>query len=515
METLPTPDSQSSSHLGAQPSVPPAPVSGLARWRAELPEKLKAPVSAFVVDLFRVACGLLVVVYYVRLLLEYEDYTSESGFLDHALHRRLFWFSKITLFYPGSPAFYKLGLLLLGMAGALMLTAGWRPKLGAALAWVIGVSVHRWNFAVINVDDSSITLLLWWMLFLPIGQCLTYRTRDWRSEVTLRVDGFFVRAFFANLFIYYLTAGLTKLWSPLWREGLALYVILKLPLARSHALWDIGDLTMMWWGNHFTLLFEPLFPFMTLLPKGHPLKYFLGLGQLGLHIMIPLTIGVPYANFALIAGMILIFHGELDDLFRRKAATEAPERVLDWTPPKGTRGLIATYLVVLALAMCKGIPGIGAAYEPAMAALYWGGVAQEYHLFDWIDRYNWWVKHKVTVTPSGGTPFEVPASELFPASVRGFIVQSYTLPMRWMRVPRPLTGEMRNSVLRQSAERFVRRYRARLGERGRVVVTTDVARIDRDNLDLRTTWPITLMDFSYGAEGVVEFYQPLLPEADR
>jgi hypothetical protein len=495
-----------------------------SRW-ADLSERLHAPVSAFAVDLFRLATGLLVVVYYLRLFLEYRDYTSESGFLDHELHRHLFWFSKLTLFYPGSPDVYKLGLLTLGMVGACMLTAGWRPKLGAVLAWVVAVSVHRWNFAVINVDDSSITLLLWWILFLPVGHCLTYRTRfgplaqgdeidprHWRSEVALRVDGFFVRAFFANLFIYYLTAGLTKLWSPLWREGLALYVILKLPLARSNALWDLGDLPAMWVGNHFTLLFEPLFPFLVLLPKGHPVKWVVGASQVLFHLMIPLTIGVPYANLALILGMILVFHGEIEDFWRAKAATEQPVRVLDWRAPRGTRSLIAAYLVTLTLAMSKGIPGVGVTYEPAMATLYWGGVAQEYHLFDWIDRYNWWVENTIEVSPGDGrAAFQAPPTDLFPASVRGFIVQSYLLPMRWMRIPRPLTGEMRNSILRQAAERFVRRHRSTLGEQGTVTVTTRVARLDRDNLDLGSSWTTTLMKFSYDAQGVVSFQSPIMP----
>ena len=511
---------------GAEEKRPPA-------WRyhfKNLSERLHAPVSAFVVDLFRVFAGLLVVVYFVRLFLEFGDYTSESGFLDHSLHRHLFWFIELTLFYPGSPDFYKLALLGLGMMGAVMLTVGFKPKLGAVIAWIVAVSVHRWNFAVINVDDSTITLLLWWMLFLPIGHCLTYRTvissrtaqakttsevpglLGWRGEVNARVDGFFVRLFFINLFVYYLTAGLTKLWSPLWREGLALFVILQLPLARTSGWWELSDLPMLWMGNHFTLIFEPLFPFLLLLPKGHPVKYFLGLGQIALHLAIPLSIGVPYANFALILVLILEFHGELDDFFRRKAGCGPTVRQLPWRAPRGTKSLAVTYLLVLTLAMSKGVPGIGATYEPAMATLYWAGVAQEYHLFDWIDRYNWWVRHQITVAPDGKESFQAEPAELFPPTVRGFIVQSYLLPMRWMRVPRPLTGEMRNSILQRTAERFVRNHREELGESGTVEITTDVARVTRDNLDVGTTWPVTLMRFQYDANGVTHFSRPVMPQ---
>lgn len=494
------------------PQAEPEQGNGRTTLRHRLMTRMSEPVSAFVIDVFRIAVGLLVSVYFVRLFLEYSDYSSESGFLDHALHRELFWFTKLSLIFPGAPDLYKIGLLVLGAAGALSLLVGWRPKLGAAVAWIVAVSFQRWNFAVINVDDSSITLLLWWMLFLPIGHSLTWRSRDLKSEVVLRVNGFFVRAFFANLFIYYLTAGLSKLASPLWREGLALFVVLKLPLARTSGWWDIQDLPFLWFGNHLTLLLEPLFPFLVLLPKGHPIKWLGGLAQIGFHLSIPLTIGVPYANFTLILALILVFHRELDDIFR-KLAQRTDSLDVSWKPPSGTKGLIAVYLFILALTGTKGIPVVGGVNEPAMAALYFGGVAQEYHLFDWIDRYNWHVDHKITVESQGRPPLEVEQSKLFPASVRGFIVQSYLMPVRWMRVPRPLTGEMRNSMLRRSAERFVRDNREQLGENGKVEVHTAVGRLSRDNLNLDKTWQVNLMTFTYDSKGVVEFLYPKQPEA--
>lgn len=478
-------------------------------------QKMSRPVGAPVVDLFRILTGLLVSVYYLRLFLEYSTYTSEGGLLDHQLHRELFWFTKLTLFYPGSPPFYKIGLLMLGFLGAIALLVGWRPKLGAAVCLVISVSVHRWNFAVINVDDSSISLLLWWMMFLPIGQTLTPNTflgkSDWRREAFQVVNGFFVRAFFANLFIYYLTAGLTKLGSELWREGLALYVILNLPLARTQGLWSADHISLLWFGNHFTLLAEPLFPFLVLFPKGSPLKYFGGLCLFVFHLSIPITIGVPYANFALILALVLIFHRELADFLRTKAGESRPVEVLDWKPPRGTRTLALTYLLVLFLAMQKNVPGLKTFWEPAMGVLYLGGIAQEYHLFDWIDRFNWTLQHTIVVKPADGEPFEVASEKLFPHSVRGFIVQSYLLPMRWMRVPRPLTGEMRNSVIRRAVNRFYRKNRSILGEKGEVVVTSRVGRLDKRDLKGEQLWETRLVRFEYTDERL-EIMEPKLPQ---
>lgn len=475
--------------------------------------RLARPVSAVAVDLFRILTGVLVLAYYVVLFGEYSTYTSEAGLLDHVLLRELFWFTKLSLFFPGSPEAYKLGLLALGLCGGVLVLLGVRPKLGAVLAWIVAVSVQRWNFAVINVDDSSITLLLWWMLFLPIGQTLTLKTlrgySDWRDEARLKVHGFFVRAFFANLFIYYLTAGLTKLTSELWREGLALYVILNLPLARTQGLWQPEHLPLLWMGNHFTLIMEPLFPFLVLLRKGHPIKWIGGFCWLIFHLSIPITIGVPFANSALIIALVLVFHGELGDRFMRLAGEGREQQVSTWKPPRGTKTLICSYLLVLLLAMQKNVPVLDAVWEPAMATLYLGGVAQEYHLFDWIDRFNWTVQHQVKVIPEGREAFEVPSDLLFPRTVRGFIVQSYLLPMRWMRVPRPLTGEMSNAVLARAAQRMAANQSEILGEKGRVEVLSKVGRLDMSDLRGEQLWDVVTMKFRYEAgQAIIDFPQP-------
>lgn len=474
------------------------------------------PVSAFSVDLFRLGAGVLILAYWIRLFREFPLYTSEHGLLDHELHRELFWFTKLTLFYPGSPPAYKWLLLLAGFAGTVMLIVGWRPKLGVAISWIVAVSVHRWNFAVINLDDSSITLLLWWCLFLPIGHTLTFRTlsgrSDWRKEAYLTVDGFFVRAYFCNLFIYYLTAGLTKLASPLWTEGLALYVVLNLPLARTNGWWSPEHIPLLWVGNHLTTILEPLFPFLLFLRKGHPVKYFGGATWFIFHLSILLTIGVPYANFGLINALFLVFHQEIRDFVRGKAGSGEETRS-DWSPPRGTRSLIVSYLLILTLAMQKNVPILDAVWEPAMATLYLGGIAQEYHLFDWIDRFNWTIGHTLEVRKESGETFLVESSELFEKTVRGFIVQSYLMPMRWMRVPRPLSGEMRNGILQRAAQRFVDTHQEQLGPSGSVEVTSKIGRLDRNDLSGEQLWTIRLMTFDYDGR-TVKFTYPKMPDGD-
>ena len=219
-------------------------------------------------------------------------------------------------------------------------------------------------------------------------------------------------------------------------------------------------------------------------------------------------------TLTVIIALVLVFHEELADIFKRKAGSEQQERISEWKAPRGTRSLIATYLVILFLAMQKNVPGLKVAWEPGMAALYLGGVAQEYHLFDWIDRFNWTIHHTIEVQPAGKESFQVPSDLLFPKSVRGFIVQSYLMPMRWMRVPRPLTGEMRNTTMQMSARRFVRNESELLGEEGTVTVTSRIGRLDQEDLRGERLWTVTLMTFHY-KDGEVVFLEPRMPEGSK
>ena len=471
-------------------------MSEASGWHREVP--------ALPFDLYRIAAGSLLCAYFVRLLLEFKDYTARDGLLDHGAILKMFWFSGTSLFANWMPEWVMLALLVVGLLACVALTLGFKPRVCALVALVIAVSHSRWNFAVINVDDASMHLVLLWLFLFPVGKTLTlFRRRDLATQLKEKVPGGILRLFFGNLFIYYLTAGLTKLASPLWREGLALFAILKLPLARTHAWWDLNDLWFLWVLNHLTLILEPLFPFIILLRKGHPLKYLGALSWFVFHLSIPITIGVPYANFALILALILVFYQEITDGLSRRLSSPLPSYELQprWA---WNERFASVFLVVLCLAMTKGVPVLEKTYEPAMALLYVGGVAQEYHLFDWVDRFNFAIHHEVRLENDDGSVQQLESTRLFPQTVRGFIVQSYLFPMRWMRMPKPLMGEFRRATIKKAAARLARD----LPGSGRVVVDSVVRRIDRDNLDLTESWERRLMEFRYRDGVVVSFEEP-------
>lgn len=472
-------------------------MSEASAWHREVP--------ALPFDLYRIGAGTLLCAYFIRLLREFSTYTARDGLLDHDAILKIFWFSGTSLFGPWMPEWLMFVFLLVALVACLGLTLGFQPRACALVALVIGVSCSRWNFPVINVDDASMHLALFWLFLFPVGKTLTLHgpRRTLGEQLQEKAPGGILRLFFVNLFIYYLTAGLTKLASPLWREGLALYAILKLPLARTHAWWDLDHLWLLWIFNHLTLILEPLFPFIIFLPKGHPLKYLGGISWFVFHLSIPLTIGVPYANLGLILALFLVFYQEIADYVSRRSQTEPPhyEKQPGWA---WNERVALVFVCVLSLAMTKGIPVLEKTYQPAMALLYVGGVAQEYHLFDWVDRFNFAIEYEVRLEDEAGNSTEIDPARLFPLTVRGFIVQSYFFPMRWMRLPKPLMGEFRRAQLKKAAARLARE----LPGSGRVVVDCVVRRVDRDNLDLSQGWERRLMSFTFRDGAVVSMEEP-------
>src|SRR5207249_859554 len=97
---------------------------------------------------------------------------------------------------------------------------------------------------------------------------------------------------------------------------------------------------------------------------------------------------------------------------------------------------------------------LGMLYQPAYAILWVVGIAQEYHLFDWIDKMNYHVTYRVSTQPTAGTTQSLDPTTLFPQSLRAALLQAYLYNMRWMRVPPQHRVALKYSILSRLAQRF-------------------------------------------------------------
>ena len=443
------------------------------------PALLRREAYALPVQLFRIVVGLLAAAYFVRLLGEVRDFSALDGLLDHTLLQSVYPETRVSLFQAGTPAWVIVLTQVIALLAALGIVLGWRSKACAAVALAVAASTARWNFLVMYLDDAVVHLLLFWLLLLPLEESLGLAEllRDPRGTVARwsarRVPGTAVTCLMLNVAMMYVIAGLWKFNSPLWKSGYGLYAALRLPVATMPEVWGPEHVGLLKLANWLVIAVEPFMALPLFLPPGHRLRYAGGVAFAGFHLFILLTLGLPYAMLGLLATLLLFFGPEVTAGAARWAGGPAPP-ALDTTPQLVRQGRLAVaFLLVLALATTRRIPVLGTFNVPAYGVLWAVGVAQDYRLFNWIDRVNYDLDTEVVrLGPDEGAA-PVTGEVRLPSTFRAKLLLGYAHNVRWLRLPRTDRPRVRRSI----AERLAGWYCRHNPGDATVAITSDVYRL--------------------------------------
>lgn len=172
-------------------------------------------------------------------------------------------------------------------AGACMLV-GYRTRWATVLVWIFVVSIQARNPFVLSGADTLIRVLLFWMMFLPLGARWSIDSmgaQDGRQSLSNRFVSFATAGLFLQVaFMYAFTALLKS--GPEWRtEGTALYYALG--------------------AEHIT---KPFGEFLHQFPE---LLRFLTHASLALEFLVPVLLFVPFRNGparTIACASIVLFH---------------------------------------------------------------------------------------------------------------------------------------------------------------------------------------------------------------
>lgn len=428
-----------------------------------LREWLARPVRALPLDRFRVLIGLLSFVYFARTLAEARDFSNPDGLIDHDLTVSIFPFTRMGLFQPGTPLVVLQTAFVIACLASLAVVIGYRARLFAALLYVLAVSTYRWNFLVMFVDDGLMHLMLLWLVLLPVGKTLVLH--EWRDRArwkSVMVPGTAVRCLLWNIVLIYTVAGLWKWTSPMWRDGTALYAVLKTPGSRAPDFWRLEYLPFLKVLTWAALVLETIAAGVFFIPKGHVARKAMLVALLGFHAAMIATLQIPIANLACMAAMVIVFRRDDDE-----GGIPAVGKV----PSAGVAGWAAITLVsLLTLLMLSSAvmpewrtptrastrvvheshDGLTPLQMTFAAPLWIGGVAQQYQLFNWIDQRNFQVSYDVV----SAQPID--PEEICPRSTHASLLQLYMIGVTWMQVPTDRLAELRESVATRSARRYCR-----------------------------------------------------------
>lgn len=396
----------------------------LSAWAA----RWNRPVAARALRLTRALTGWVAVLYFLRHAWSAPRYLAQDGLLPTPVVEAIYWYTWQPLLRPGFPEAWASAVPLLGAAAALGLALGWRSRACAVVAYVVAVCLYRRIFPLMYIDDGVLHLALFWQVVLPHP-----------ARGTRWAPGAAVRCACVNLALVYVIAGASKLLSPMWRDGTALWAILRNPLAWwPEALPTTPSLHLLDW---VALAVEPAMLLVFVLPAFHRLKAPVLLGGLALHLGNVVLLDVAVANLACLALWPLAVHAELAPGAAPRG--EAPGR---WSwGARVAAVMVAALVPAMALATTLGrwrTPAFERAEDPeawvsaeaggrVQTALYgvlWAmGLAQSYRLLDWIDDRDAWIVERRLETDGPAVPTEV----VMGRGAREVLLSSYLAGASW------------------------------------------------------------------------------------
>ncbi|TPV93295.1 MAG: hypothetical protein B7733_21395 [Myxococcales bacterium FL481] len=409
-----------------------------------------ATCPAWPLDLFRICAGLVLTAYFIDLLHDVETWTGPEPLLGHGLETR----TRATRLWPSDAETCRwLWGTAAAVAGGIVL--GVAPRWCAAGLLPVVAAGKQWNHAVSYIDDHLAALMLFWLWVLPVGSTLGLAAwRDRRGWLEGRVADLPVRLFLFNIALVYLVAGGWKWTSPMWRDGKALFVVLKMPGGRFQEFWSPNWYVWTVPLSYAALVAEPLIPLLLVL-RGRRYLQSIGLTiQVALHLGILVTVRVPFANLFLLATPLIFFRHELG---RLRGSSDTRQWIRTSAALRARTGLAAVYLAVVTVRFACQAGDWAWARQVCRKLTSWAGLSQDYRLFDWVDHRGYQQVITLRRARSDGTFEVLDHRSLIPDNIRSAIALTYLHGVAW----KSYTASELAALRERFEDRITRRWCAR------------------------------------------------------
>lgn len=181
--------------------------------------------------LFRIGLALVILADLIIRFQDIEAHYSDYGLLPRTALINKFlkpWYWSVHLL-SGQPFVQQL-LFIVALFFALLLLIGYRTRLATIASWVMVISLHNRNPALIFAGDDTLRAILFWAMFLPLGasysidSALNTSIKPLPKQV---ISGVTV-GFILQLCYIYMFSAWFKHQSPIWsEEGSAVYYALS------------------------------------------------------------------------------------------------------------------------------------------------------------------------------------------------------------------------------------------------------------------------------------------------
>lgn len=170
-------------------------------------------------------------------------------------------------FLSGSPVF-QIALFVLAALAAIGLLIGYKTRWACILSWIFLSSLQNRNWYVLQAGDIWLRLLLFWAMFLPLGERFSIDGL-WKkkTDAAMAVVSFGSAGLLLQIATVYVFSGLFKWQDPSWHDGTAVaHALAMRGYVTPFGTWLAGFPRVISFLTSFTLWFEILGPFFLFTP---------------------------------------------------------------------------------------------------------------------------------------------------------------------------------------------------------------------------------------------------------
>lgn len=272
---------------------------------------LNYKIDPFVLGVFRIGCGIFLVIHYLTLAANWMDYYGPFAFSPQPIRP---W-SQFNILMPSvflhpMPDFMIWGFYILCLIASFLFTLGLGGRAPILWLWFANFSLAFRNFMALNSEEQVLAILFFWCLFLPLEKtlCLRRKNKKWvfhQSFVQVRAWPLILFQIHFAL-VYFVSWPFKLSTDEAWGNGTAIYYALN-----HYGYSRFPGLEIYQWGNAFiskvatayTLIIELAFPLFVWFKK---FRMPLVIGLAGLHLCIGILLhGVSMFNWTMILGVLL------------------------------------------------------------------------------------------------------------------------------------------------------------------------------------------------------------------
>lgn len=259
--------------------------------------------------LFRIGLGLVNFVDIAWRIQDVPIFYAGGGFLSSETARTSVRVPvNYSLFFLDGSNEWATFLMVVHLVVTATLIFGFRSRTSAFLTWILLLSLHNRAPLVLNGGDVLIRSLLFWSMFLPVGE--TWSLDAWWRKTPPRrttVVSPASAALVLQMMVLYFSAGFFK-WNQDWLSGEALDWALRLETYnRPAGEWFVQFTTLTWLGTIATPFMETYLPIAWFAPGLLRLALWPIEKSLGLRLR--LAAALPAVQAIVRCGVVAIFAG--------------------------------------------------------------------------------------------------------------------------------------------------------------------------------------------------------------